>query len=268
MTIVGDAFGRPLARSARKHDLRPLLAQAAHLGRRHPHRGAQARVPGAAARPAHPRRARLVGERRAGLAVDGRRAARRRRATSHSRPGNLVLKEDLSGVLAPGSARERLAGARGRDPARLLQGRREDGAHLPGGRRRALRGARRPGHDRGRRHAPPPRPRLRHDQHGRREGLRRGSRAGPQAPPCGLRRRGGGYDARALRPAGDGDRAAARRERASRPTTLRETAREHIAPFKLPRAVLFVDEIVRSPSGKADYRWAKATAEEKLGLSS
>jgi len=25
---------------------------------------------------------------------------------------------------------------------------------------------------------------------------------------------------------------------------------------------------VRSPSGKADYRWAKATAEEKLGLSS
>ena len=41
---------------------------------------------------------------------------------------------------------------------------------------------------------------------------------------------------------------------------LRETARAHIAAFKLPKVFLFVDEIVRSPSGKADYRWAKATA--------
>ncbi len=49
---------------------------------------------------------------------------------------------------------------------------------------------------------------------------------------------------------------------------LRDAAREHVAPYKLPRSVLFVDEIVRSPSGKADYRWAKATAESKLGISS
>jgi fatty-acyl-CoA synthase len=41
---------------------------------------------------------------------------------------------------------------------------------------------------------------------------------------------------------------------------LRATARTHLAPFKLPKVFLFVDEIVRSPSGKADYRWAKATA--------
>jgi hypothetical protein len=27
-----------------------------------------------------------------------------------------------------------------------------------------------------------------------------------------------------------------------------------------------VDEIVRSPSGKPDYRWAKATAMEHLGI--
>jgi fatty-acyl-CoA synthase len=32
----------------------------------------------------------------------------------------------------------------------------------------------------------------------------------------------------------------------------------HIARYKLPKAFLFRDEIVRSPSGKADYRWAKA----------
>jgi len=49
---------------------------------------------------------------------------------------------------------------------------------------------------------------------------------------------------------------------------LRHVARAHIAPYKLPRVVFYVDEIVRSPSGKADYRWAKATALEKLGVSS
>ncbi len=41
---------------------------------------------------------------------------------------------------------------------------------------------------------------------------------------------------------------------------LRGTSREHIAGYKVPRAFVFVDEIVRSPSGKADYRWAKQTA--------
>jgi acyl-CoA synthetase (AMP-forming)/AMP-acid ligase II len=34
-------------------------------------------------------------------------------------------------------------------------------------------------------------------------------------------------------------------------------ARDHIAGYKIPKDVLFVDAIVRSPSGKADYRWAK-----------
>lgn len=32
----------------------------------------------------------------------------------------------------------------------------------------------------------------------------------------------------------------------------------HIARYKLPKDVLFLDAIQRSPSGKADYRWAKA----------
>jgi acyl-CoA synthetase (AMP-forming)/AMP-acid ligase II len=35
-------------------------------------------------------------------------------------------------------------------------------------------------------------------------------------------------------------------------------ASEHIARYKLPKHVLFLDKIQRSPSGKADYRWAKA----------
>jgi 3-oxocholest-4-en-26-oate---CoA ligase len=37
-------------------------------------------------------------------------------------------------------------------------------------------------------------------------------------------------------------------------------ARATIAGYKVPKEVHLVDEIVRSPSGKADYRWAKATA--------
>ncbi len=32
----------------------------------------------------------------------------------------------------------------------------------------------------------------------------------------------------------------------------------HVARYKLPKDVLFLDAIQRSPSGKADYRWAKA----------
>jgi acyl-CoA synthetase (AMP-forming)/AMP-acid ligase II len=33
-----------------------------------------------------------------------------------------------------------------------------------------------------------------------------------------------------------------------------------VARYKLPKAWLFVDQVVRSPSGKADYRWAKQLA--------
>ena len=43
---------------------------------------------------------------------------------------------------------------------------------------------------------------------------------------------------------------------------LRAEAERHIARYKLPKAFVFVDEVVRSPSGKADYRWAKQMAAE------
>jgi acyl-CoA synthetase (AMP-forming)/AMP-acid ligase II len=38
-------------------------------------------------------------------------------------------------------------------------------------------------------------------------------------------------------------------------------ASDFIARYKLPKDVIFVPEIQRSPSGKADYRWAAAQAE-------
>ena len=36
--------------------------------------------------------------------------------------------------------------------------------------------------------------------------------------------------------------------------------KEQLAGYKVPRAVVFVDGVQRSPVGKADYTWAKATA--------
>lgn len=53
------------------------------------------------------------------------------------------------------------------------------------------------------------------------------------------------------------------REDAPEPTIdeLAAHTRGSLAGYKVPRSVVVVDEIVRSPSGKADYRWAKATAE-------
>jgi fatty-acyl-CoA synthase len=41
---------------------------------------------------------------------------------------------------------------------------------------------------------------------------------------------------------------------------LRAAAADHIARYKLPRAIVRVDRVVRAPSGKADYRWARAQA--------
>jgi acyl-CoA synthetase (AMP-forming)/AMP-acid ligase II len=41
--------------------------------------------------------------------------------------------------------------------------------------------------------------------------------------------------------------------------------RDRIAGYKVPRALALVDQMVRSPSGKADYRWAKDYAISALG---
>jgi fatty-acyl-CoA synthase len=36
--------------------------------------------------------------------------------------------------------------------------------------------------------------------------------------------------------------------------------REHLAGYKLPKQVLFVDLVQRAANGKPDYKWAKRTA--------
>jgi len=47
---------------------------------------------------------------------------------------------------------------------------------------------------------------------------------------------------------------------------LKERASQSIAAYKLPKAFVFVDAIERAPSGKADYRWARERAMRELGI--
>lgn len=47
---------------------------------------------------------------------------------------------------------------------------------------------------------------------------------------------------------------------------LRDYCRQALAGYKVPKHVLFVDTVQRSPAGKADYPWGKRTARALLGL--
>jgi acyl-CoA synthetase (AMP-forming)/AMP-acid ligase II len=51
--------------------------------------------------------------------------------------------------------------------------------------------------------------------------------------------------------------------RTGTPPTLEDLsahARTHLAGYKVPRELVVVEAVVRSPSGKPDYRWAKSIA--------
>lgn len=48
---------------------------------------------------------------------------------------------------------------------------------------------------------------------------------------------------------------------------LREHCRGSLAGYKLPKHLVLVDDVARSPAGKADYRWARSTAEEAAASS-
>jgi acyl-CoA synthetase (AMP-forming)/AMP-acid ligase II len=45
---------------------------------------------------------------------------------------------------------------------------------------------------------------------------------------------------------------------------LEAVVRQHVAGYKVPRTVWLTGEIGRTPSGKADYKWARQFADEKL----
>jgi acyl-CoA synthetase (AMP-forming)/AMP-acid ligase II len=45
---------------------------------------------------------------------------------------------------------------------------------------------------------------------------------------------------------------------------LLDTCQQHVARYKLPKAIIRTFKVQRSPAGKADYRWAKEVAVESL----
>lgn len=57
------------------------------------------------------------------------------------------------------------------------------------------------------------------------------------------------------------------REGARRPSLedIQAHVRDHLAGYKIPRQLVITDTIQRSPSGKADYRWARSVAAEAGG---
>jgi acyl-CoA synthetase (AMP-forming)/AMP-acid ligase II len=48
--------------------------------------------------------------------------------------------------------------------------------------------------------------------------------------------------------------------------SIQEHCRKHLAGYKVPRKLVVVDTVLRAPSGKPDYRWAKETAYARLGI--
>ncbi len=57
-----------------------------------------------------------------------------------------------------------------------------------------------------------------------------------------------------------------RSDEATSVEALRDYCRAALAGYKVPKHVLFVDTVQRSPAGKADYPWGKRTARALLGL--
>ena len=45
---------------------------------------------------------------------------------------------------------------------------------------------------------------------------------------------------------------------------IKNHARQHVAGYKVPKNIVFVPEVLRTPVGKADYRWARAAADQQL----
>jgi 3-oxocholest-4-en-26-oate---CoA ligase len=48
--------------------------------------------------------------------------------------------------------------------------------------------------------------------------------------------------------------------------SIQDHCRKLIAGYKVPRKLVVVNSVLRAPSGKPDYRWAKETAYTKLGI--
>ena len=242
------------ARSGRALDVSSLRVAA--LGRRDPLAVAEARARRTAARRARRRRLRRVGDRRPGSVGRGRRAA-----TSRPRRGSGSATTRWCSATTCGPARVGVVGRlarRGHIPLGYYKDPEKTAATFPvvDGVRWAVPGDHAVVDADGIDHAA--RPRFGVDQHRRREGVPRRGRVGAEGARRRVRRGRRRRARRALGRARRRGRAAAARRRARRSTRCSDHARAHLAGYKVPRDVVLVDAIERSPSGKPDYRWARS----------
>ncbi len=262
LVMVGDAFARPLLDELdrRKYDLSKLFVVAS----------------GGAILSAHHKQAFL--ERLPQLTIiDGFGASETGAQGTHaSREGavstgtfamanSVVLRDDLSGVLAPGAEETGWLARSGHVPLGYYKDPAKTARTFPvvQGTRYAVPGD----------HA-------RIETDGTIVVLGRGSvcintggeKVYPEEVEQVLRRHPGVYDAVVVGTPDDrfGERVTAivqpRPESPPTPEELVAFAGEHLARYKLPKTTVLVTELVRSPSGKPDYRWAKARALEARGL--
>ena len=180
-------------------------------------------------------------------------------------PDVKVLTEDGRQV-APGSGRGGRPGARRAQPARVLQGRGEVGAHLQGDRRRALLHPRRLRPGRRRRDHPPAGPGSVCINSG-------GEKIFPEEVEEALKTHPAvrdavvvGVPAPDLRRA-DRGRGRAASDGAAEPAEAELIAhvKERLASYKAPRRVRSVATIGRAANGKVDYRRHRAESMDELG---
>ena len=252
--IVGNAMAAPLHRPLPRAPGRRLVDDGLRLRRRRAvARGEAAHARGAAERP-RDGRLRVDRDRRGRHRRVAARPTARRPARSSSMDANTaVLDEHLRADRAR-ERRDRQAGPPRPHPDRLLQGPGEDGGDLRRGRRRALGAARRPRQRGGGRLHPAARPRVGEHQHGRREGVPRGGRVGADGPrrrwttsswsACPTTAGASGWSPWSQPGAGQ-DVAF---------DELQGHAREHLAGYKVPRAMVVVDQVVRGPERQARLR--------------
>ena len=86
---------------------------------------------------------------------------------------------------------------------------------------------------------------------------------GAARAPGGGRRAGGRPRQRAVGPGDRGARRNPARARRSNPSRCTAACTEHLARFKAPKEIVFVDKVRRLGNGKADYRWAKSEATQR-----
>ena len=264
LLIVGDAFARPLLDELDAQAVRPVQPHRAAL-----RRGAAVGEPQAGAPRPPPdgddrRRPRVVGGRRSAVARVDRHAARRRARSRRARQPR-ARRPTSTRELTPGDDELGWLAKSGRLALGYLGDADKTARTYPRGRRRPLR--RCPAT------APARAPTASIELHGRdsvtinsggekifAEEVEAAVKAHPAVYDCVVAgrpsERWGNEVVAVVRPP--------RRRRRHDGRRCSTSAGRHIARYKLPKAIVFVDEIVRSPAGKADYRWARQVAAEPL----